>query len=192
VILIVAVVLAAGLDRTAWSASTRAPAGILAIAAGAPAAQAAPESGRKAESRSKSSAPRVELTAPKRKFGVGETIEVRVRIANGHDVGSVPFHILYDPQVLKFEGGEEGQFLKGDGAQTAFFAAPTNTPGELVVGLSRLGNGDGASGNGELCVLRFRVLARGKSGLEFRKATVKDPRAKIVQAEFKTAKVRAK
>jgi hypothetical protein len=132
------------------------------------------------------------MTAAKKKVAVGETLEIRIRIAGGRDVGSVPFHVLYDPKVLSFEAGEEGGFLKEQGTQTAFFATPTSAPGEVVVGLSRLGSGEGAGGGGELCVLRFRVLARGNAGLEFRRATVKDPHARVLPAEFKSARVRGK
>src|SRR5207247_10071327 len=96
---------------------------------------------------------------------VGGRVSVRIRIAGATDVGSVPFHVLYNPAVLKFEGGEEGSFLNGGGRETAFFAAPTTSGNEVVVGLSRLGSGDGIGGGGELCRPTFTVIAPGDTGL---------------------------
>jgi cohesin domain-containing protein len=127
-----------------------------------------------------------------RKAAVGDTLTIRVRLDHGSDVGSVPFHVTYNPQVLRFESGEEGSFLSHDGARTAFFASPMRAPGEIVVGLSRIGAGEGASGAGDLCLLRFRVISRGDAELTFNRASVKDPRDKILDSTFQSARVRAR
>ena len=94
--------------------------------------------------------------------------------------------MIYDPAVLRFEEGEEGTFIAGAG-QTAFFAAPTSSAGEVVIGLSRLGRGPGADGNGELCVLHCEVIGPGDSGLAFRRAKVRDSANRIVPSVFETA-----
>lgn len=158
----------------------------------APPGQISPEKRAASHPQKKNRAPRVQMSPSSRKAGVGQTLTVRVRISNGADVGSVPFHVVYNPQVLEFESGEEGSFLNRDSAKTAFFAAPMSSPGEIVVGLSRLGSGEGANGGGVLCLLRFRVLARGDAGLAFQKASVKDPRNKILAGDFQPARVRAR
>lgn len=136
--------------------------------------------------------PRIQMLPSNRKASVGDTLTIRVRLENGSDVGSVPFHVTFNAQVLQFESGEEGSFLRRDGAQTAFFASPMSTPGEIVVGLSRLGSGDGAKGSGDLCRLTFRVISRGDAALEFKRASVKDPHDKILGSAFQTAKVRTR
>jgi hypothetical protein len=127
-----------------------------------------------------------------RKVSAGDQITIRVRLDNGTNVGSVPFHVTYNPQVLEFDSGEEGSYLNRDGAQTAFFATPMSTPGEIVVGLSRLGQGAGAKGSGELCRLRFRVLSSGDAGLAFKRASVKDPENRILESAFQPARIRAR
>jgi hypothetical protein len=96
-------------------------------------------------------------------------------IANATDVGHVPFHLVYDPQVLQFNYGEEGFFLGSDGAPTAFFAAASGGGGTVVVGLSRLGQTSGVSGAGDLCVLHFTAVGAGTTSLAFSSENVKGP-----------------
>src|SRR5262249_7391216 len=84
-------------------------------------------------------------------------------VAQGVDVGRVPFHILFNHGVLRFEGAEEGTFLKGSGRETVFLVAPTASGSGLVVGLSSLGSGGGVVGDGVLCVLNFTVIGEGEA-----------------------------
>jgi hypothetical protein len=122
---------------------------------------------------------------------VGARLSVRIFIEGAIGVGSVPFHVVYNPAVLKFEKGLEGAFLGGGGKPTAFFAAPMSSGSEMVVGLSRLGAGDGAGGSGELCTLDFTVVGAGDAGLEFTRANVRDSQNRIVPAMFDPADVTA-
>jgi hypothetical protein len=115
-----------------------------------------------------------------------------VWIEGSSDVASVPFHVVYNPTVLKFEGGREGPFLGGDGRQTAFFVASMGSGKEMVVGLSRLGTGDGIGGSGELCTLDFMVVGPGNAGLAFARAHVRDSANRIEQAVFEPASVTAR
>lgn len=123
------------------------------------------------------------------KAQVGHRVSIKVRVANAAELGSAPFHVLYDPKVLKFEGGEEGPFMKSGGRQTAFFAAPTSDGNEVVVGLSRLGRGNGAAGQGLLCTLNFTALARGDAKLTFSRAKLRSSENEIVPSAFKAARI---
>ena len=115
---------------------------------------------------------------------VGGRVSVRVVIADGANVGSVPFHVVFNPAVLRFEGGVEGGFLGSDGRQTAFFASTTSSGDTVVVGLSRLGGGDGVGGGGELCDLNFTAVGSGPAGLQFASAKVRDGANRIVPSVF--------
>jgi hypothetical protein len=129
-------------------------------------------------------APVVGMVVDSSEFEVGDRVAIRIEVAGAVDVGSVPFHVLYDPAVLQFEWGEEGPFLGGDGRQTAFFAAPTSQGDEVVIGLSRLGRGNGIVGAGELCVLYFTAVGPGDAGLGFSRAKVRDSNNRIVPSSF--------
>ncbi len=99
---------------------------------------------------------------------VGQQLVVEVRVMQATDLASAPFHIVYDPTVLAYQGGAEGPLLASDGSGTAFLAAPSGD--RVVVGLSRLGQRAGVAGSGLLCTLRFTATSPGKSPLRFENA----------------------
>jgi hypothetical protein len=118
--------------------------------------------------------------------GVGNEITVRIFISQAGHVGSVPFHIAYDPKVLQFERGEEGDFLKKDGASTVF-NAQASTLNEIFVAAARLGVPTGADGDGALCTLYFKTLAAGQTTLTFTAASVLDATGQLLPADFAQA-----
>jgi hypothetical protein len=123
-------------------------------------------------------------------YRVGDRVSVDVRIESATNVGSVPFHLQYNPQVLEWVGpAGEGQFLRSDGTNTIFLAHPVQTGGDLVVGASRLGGGQGVSGSGVIATFHFMAIGQGDCGFAFTGASVKDPQARSVPASFITAPV---
>ena len=123
-------------------------------------------------------------------FRVGDRLTVEVRIENATNVGSVPFHLRYNRQVLEFvPPANQGPFLNSDGANTVFLATDSSGGGEVVVGLSRLGGGDGMSGAGTLATFQFQAINPGDCGFGWTGASVKDPQARNVPASFLTAPV---
>jgi len=116
---------------------------------------------------------------------VGDRIFVEVRIENATNVGSVPFHLKYNRQVLEFvPPATQGPFLNSDGANSVFLATDSTGGGEVVVGLSRLGGGDGMSGAGTLATFQFQAINPGDAGFAWVGASVKDPQARNVNATF--------
>ena len=123
-------------------------------------------------------------------FRVGDRLTVEVRIENATNVGSVPFHLRYNRQVLEFvPPANQGPFLNSDGANSVFLATDSPGGGEVVVGLSRLGGGDGMSGAGTLATFQFQAINPGDCGFGWTGASVKDPQARNVPASFLTAPV---
>jgi len=130
----------------------------------------------------------VRTVVPQGSYRVGETVQVQVVIENASNVGSVPFHLRFNPQVLQFvPPGLEGAFLNADGTGTVFLASDTG--GEVVVGISRLGGDQGASGNGVLATFQFLAIAEGNAGFAFTGASVKDPQARNVASSFGASSV---
>jgi general secretion pathway protein D len=121
---------------------------------------------------------------------VGDMLMVEVVMQNANNVGSTPFHLRYNPQVLQFVSpATEGPLLRMDGANTVFLATPTGGGGELVVGLSRMGAGEGITGTGTLALFQFQAIGPGEAGFAFTGAAVKDPQAVNLPAAFNTAVV---
>jgi general secretion pathway protein D len=118
---------------------------------------------------------------------VGDTVTVQVMISQADRVGSVPFHIAYDPKILQFVApGSEGSFLKQGGA-TTIYNAQASTLNEIFVALARVGVPTGAGGEGMLCTLQFQAIAQGRATLTFTQAAVLDPQGQSLPAQFASA-----
>jgi hypothetical protein len=131
----------------------------------------------------------VTMLANAGEVGVGDRVHLHIVIQDAINVGSVPFHVAFDPAVLRFEQAQQGPFLSSDGRQTAFFAAATSSGDSVVVGLSRLGAGHGIAGSGELCVLQFVAVGPGNAALAFANEKVRDASNRIVPGIFQKASV---
>ncbi|HKQ61761.1 MAG TPA: cohesin domain-containing protein, partial [Candidatus Polarisedimenticolaceae bacterium] len=122
-------------------------------------------------------------------FHVGDTFQVQVVVDTAQNVGSIPFHLRYNRAVLQFmPPAVEGSFMNADGTSTVFLASDT-ADGQIVVGLSRMGAGTGASGAGILATFTFQAVGPGNAGFAFTGASVKDPQARNVPAAFNTISV---
>lgn len=89
------------------------------------------------------------------RFEVGLEVEARVAVAH------LPVTIAYDPALLAVERVAAGDFLGG--AADAEVTADTSTPGEIVLGASRLERRAGVAGRGRLARIVFRALGEGRS-----------------------------
>jgi len=124
---------------------------------------------------------------------VGAAVTVAIKIRDARNVGSVPFTLQYDPSILELVSSSpmEGSFLRRDGSPTSFLAKAASPAGGggVVVGLSRLGGGRGARGQGILCTLTFRARSAGVTPLAFSRASVMDPSAQPLEARFEAATI---
>lgn len=128
--------------------------------------------------------PVVEIALLATDVRIGDEVLALVRIRGARDVASVPFHLVFDPEILAWEAASEGPFLSRDGQPTAFMTASASAGGRLVVGASRLGQALGASGSGEICTIRFRALASGTTALLLDRAKVIDSFGQVIPAGF--------
>ncbi len=131
----------------------------------------------------------VRLVPSRSSFGVGETVVLEVVLENAQGVGSVPFHLRYNRQTLQYLGAQETPFLGSDGTNTIFLATESGGGGEIVVGHSRVGGGEGLDGSGTLAVFEFQAVNPGSCDFVFIGASVKDPTARDLPATFVTAPV---
>jgi len=130
------------------------------------------------------------LVAPRSSYRVGENVTLQVQIVGAQSVGSVPFHLRYNPQVFSYLApASEGDFLSSDGTSTVFAASEVQGGGEIVVGLSRVGAANGANGSGLLATFQFVAKAPGSGTFSFTGASVRDPTASILPSSFTTAAV---
>ncbi len=101
-------------------------------------------------------------------FGVsqinrGEEFSLDIFISNANYVASIPFYFYYDPDLLTFVSASEGSFLNSDGQQTSFITSNDAAKGRLIVGLSRLGDPKGLSGQGSIMQVRLKGVKAGSA-----------------------------
>lgn len=118
---------------------------------------------------------------------VGQTTTIQIEVREAKDLFGAPFHLLYDPHLLEVVKVSEGDFLKKDGAKTVFLYKVDKEQGRIIVGLSRLGNAAGISGNGTLVSITFQTLRAGRVVLSFERVDLKDSRQGSLPVRSQTA-----
>ena len=112
---------------------------------------------------------------------------VSVAISGAVNVGSVPFHISFDPTFVKFDGAPNNSpFLSQDGTAVFVLTTLTAQKREVIVGLSRQGSRPGASGQGVLIEMTFTALkptAGASTTIDFTDISVLDPQAQPLPFE---------
>jgi hypothetical protein len=104
-------------------------------------------------------------------------------------VQSIVLRLPYNPAILKFEDGREGDFLNIGGVATAFSVSSAQGAGEVIISAQRVSTPNGASGSGTLCTLVFTGVAPGKQPLGFSTASIQDPNSRPVSASLASALV---
>jgi hypothetical protein len=80
--------------------------------------------------------------------------------------------------VLTYESATEGTLLASGGLPTTFQVSAQD--GNLVIGITRLGDVSGADGSGVLLTLRFRGNGAGTGDLTFSRNRAVDPEGATV------------
>ena len=120
----------------------------------------------------------------------GKEITLTVSVDRIEGLYSAPFYLIYDPSLLEFIKASEGNFLKKDGKQTTFFQVNNPETGQVIIGLSRLGQAGGVTGSGTLATFTFRAKSSGIGKFciqkpEFRNADMELIPLKVVLDEVK-------
>lgn len=87
---------------------------------------------------------------------VGEEITLVLRARSGQPLAGATVQVSFDPAALQFVRFAEGGFMKSGGAATAVNHRVDPATGTLTARFARIGGG--ASGEGDLMALTFRVL----------------------------------
>lgn len=87
---------------------------------------------------------------------VGEEITLVLKARSGQPLAGASVQVSFDPAALEFVRFAEGGFMKSGGAATAVNHRVDPATGTLTARFARIGGG--ASGEGDLMALTFRVL----------------------------------
>lgn len=104
----------------------------------------------------------------RRGSGSGTTVLVlEVLASEVSDLYGVAFDLRYPSDLLSFEGATEGDLLSEEGTVATSLQLAESPPGNLVVGVTRLGGVDTVSGSGVVVALEFHSQASGSGTFSF-------------------------
>lgn len=101
--------------------------------------------------------------------GVGQAFELRLVAPAGVALRGMPLDLVFDPAALDVEGISEGDWLRRDGAATAFQSAVDKAEGRIRIAAMRHGATE-AGGGGEVLVLRLKARRPGATALRIENA----------------------
>jgi hypothetical protein len=95
-------------------------------------------------------------------------LRLEIRASEFADLYGLGFDLAYPAALLDYRGGShvEGGFLSADGSRTELFAREV-TDGEVIVGVSRLGDVGGVEGSGLVLTLDFTAVTNGSGEFSF-------------------------
>jgi hypothetical protein len=115
---------------------------------------------------------------------LGDAVTVSLVIEGAHRVTSLPFHLLFQPDILEYTSSEVGPAVPGSLQPILLASVNPNRPGDLAVGLSFVESSGTYSGGGVVLILHFRSLASGITGLEFDRASLRGPTSQPLETHF--------
>jgi hypothetical protein len=84
------------------------------------------------------------------------------------------FHLSYPLGSLRYTGAAEGSVLNAGGSLPTAFQIVESPPGNLVVGLTRLGRVSGTAAAGTLMTIQLTAVASGSGNLAFSSTQASD------------------
>lgn len=120
---------------------------------------------------------------------VGEEIVLNISVSGAEQLYSAPFYLFYNSSVLELTKVTQGEFLKQDGQQTAFFHANHPETGRVIIGLSRLGRVSGVNGSGPLVTLTFRAKNSGVVAFTVQDSEFRNAEMEIVPVQTLVTRV---
>jgi general secretion pathway protein D len=120
---------------------------------------------------------------------VGSTFQVKVNLAGGNDVFSVPMQLQYDQTKLSLinvdlgdSGGANGMDFLGKDGQAVALVHRDDGNGNVAISASRPPGTRGVSGAGTVCVLTFKATAPGPAAVVVTKPVVRNSEQKAEPA----------
>jgi len=107
-----------------------------------------------------------------------------IEITGADNVSAAPFYLNFDPAVIHVLDITEGTFLNSGGVATTFLSSINNEDGQVIIGLSRIGTSEGASGSGTLISFSVQGIATGHTEISFSNASLRSPSAAPLPATF--------
>lgn len=120
----------------------------------------------------------------------GDMFTAEIKISDASDLYGFQFDIEYDPNILRYEKIEEGDFLSNNGTDTTYPLAPSVSSGLLKnIVNTRLGPVGGVNGEGTLEIITFTALGTGTSEIKISNIRFVNSNAEIIQTNGENGQV---
>ena len=110
----------------------------------------------------------------------GTTLSLEVRTTGIQDLYGLAFHLAYPVAALRLTGHTEGSVLNAGGTVPTSFQIVDSPPGNVVVGLTRLGRVQGTAASGTLMTLQLTAAASGSGNLAFSSNVASDSQGNVI------------
>lgn len=118
----------------------------------------------------------------------GDEFSVRLLVAGAQNLLRLPLTLHFDPSVVRVSSVRVGSAWATGAAPTLLY--DTSRPGELVVGLARLGREvTPVTGGGELLRITFEAVAPGETDLILKRFALLGHRAQSQSVDVRPARV---
>jgi general secretion pathway protein D len=122
----------------------------------------------------------------------GAAFTIQLVAENVADLFAAPFHLKFDPQMLRLNEVKAGTLLSGGGQDIIFTRNILNDSGDATVNLNRMPGSGGASGTGPLVTFTFQAVKAGTSAIQFTELSLRNSQLQPVQAASPQAAVAVK
>ncbi len=133
---------------------------------------------------------RVSVNPATQNVSNGDTFTVEIKISEASDLYGFQFDIEYDPDILRYEKIEEGDFLSENGTDMTYPVDPKVSSG-LIKNIvnTRLGAIGGVNGEGVLETITFTALDTGTSEIIISNIGFVDSGAERIQTNVENGQV---
>jgi general secretion pathway protein D len=122
----------------------------------------------------------------------GETFTLQLNAENARDLAAAPFHLKFDPQMLRLQEVKAGPLLSGGGQQVIFTRNILNESGDATVNLNRMPDSGGVSGSGVLAVFTFQAIKPGSAMITFAELGARNSQGQPVSQDMPQATIAIK
>jgi len=122
----------------------------------------------------------------------GSTFTLQLDVDNVSDLVAAPFHLKFDPQILRLQEVKAGPMLSSDGQKVIFTRNILNDTGDATVNLNRLPGTGGVNGSGTLAVLTFQAIKAGTANVTFSDLAARNSQSQAVTTDVPHAEITVK
>jgi hypothetical protein len=131
---------------------------------------------------------RLTLSPASATLAPGDELQMRLTVAGARGLLRLPATLRYDPRLLRVVSVSAGAAWQGSAPPTLMY--DTSRPGELVVGLARLGrDADPLATGGEVLRVTFEAMVPGESEISLERYALLGKGGRSQEVEAKPAKV---